>query len=78
MIVKEFYLTREDGIKLFRTYSDQDFYIKQIETGAIYDNAVDIESSTFTYEETDKMIERQEIEEKWEELDQEEPSLIDN
>lgn len=57
MIVKEFYKTREDGINLYRTYSDSNYYIKQIETGYIYSEAIDVETATFTYEETEKEIE---------------------
>ena len=57
MIVKELYRTRQDGINLYKTYSDSNFYIKQIETGNIYEIAIDTEGSSFTYEETDEKIE---------------------
>lgn len=57
MIRREFYMTREDGVNLFRTYSDTNHYIKQIETDAIYDEAIDVENATYTYEETDQLIE---------------------
>lgn len=57
MIQKEFYVTREDGINLYRTYSDINHYIKQIETGHVYAEAIDVESATFTYEETEVEIE---------------------
>ncbi len=57
MIVKEFYSTRKDGVNLFRTYSDEGFYIVQNETGAEYTEAVDVEGAPFTYSETDKKIE---------------------
>lgn len=57
MIVKEFYKTRKDGVNLYKTYSDAGFYIKQIETGNIYDEAIDIETSNYTYEETNEKIE---------------------
>lgn len=56
MVIKEFFRTREDGVRLFRTYSDTGHYIKQIETGAIYEEAVDVESANYTYEETDDII----------------------
>lgn len=56
MIKKEFFIERLDGVKLYRSYSDLGYKIKQIETGAIYDEAVDVESSTFTYEETEETI----------------------
>ena len=57
MIIKEFYLTREDGVKLNRTYSDSGFYIHKINTDEIYDEAMDIEGALYEYEETDKKIE---------------------
>ena len=57
MIKKELYSTRDDGIKLYRTYSDEHFKIKQLETGNIYAEAIDIEASTYTYEETSEQIE---------------------
>ena len=61
MIIKEFYIKREDGINLYRTYSDKNFKIKQVETGVIYDEAVDVEDSTYTYIETEEKIEEEEI-----------------
>ena len=56
MIVKEFYLTRKDGVNLYRTYSNTGFYIKQVETGAEYAEAIDVENAPYTYVETDKKI----------------------
>lgn len=56
MIVKEYYTTRVDGVRLFRTYSDTGHYLYQVETGAIYEEAVDVESANYTYEETDDII----------------------
>ena len=52
MIVKEYYTTREDDVKLYRTYSDQGFLIMQIETGIQYDEAIDVENAAYTYAET--------------------------
>ena len=60
MIIKEFYKERKDGVKLYRTYSDEQYKIKQIETGNIYDEAIDIENANYTYEETDILIESEE------------------
>ena len=57
MIVREFYETRFDGVNLYRTYSDSNFYIKQLETNAIYSEAIDVESASYTYEETGVLIE---------------------
>lgn len=62
MIVKEFYKTRKDGVHLYRTYSDEGFYIVQNETGAEYTEAVDVEGAPYTYSETDKPIETEEVE----------------
>lgn len=53
MIKKEHYRTREDGVELYRTFSDTDHYIRQKETGVIYSDAVDVENAPYTYEETD-------------------------
>lgn len=53
MIVTEFFKTREDGVTLYRTYSDKGLKIRQIETNIVYDEAIDIESASFTYEETE-------------------------
>ena len=64
MIKTEFYRTREDGIDLYRTYSDTNKYILQVETGIEYDEAVDVADENgnirYTYEETNKDIEREE------------------
>ena len=57
MVKKEFYATREDGVKLFRTYSDNNLYIRQIPTGVIYSEAIDVENANFSYEETADVIE---------------------
>ena len=57
MIVREFYKTREDGVNLYKTYSNENYKIRQIETGAIYDEAIDVEGAEYTYEETEEKIE---------------------
>lgn len=56
MVVKEFYKQRNDGVKLYRTYSDENFRLLQVETGIIYDEAVDIETANYTYEETEEKV----------------------
>lgn len=53
-MLKEEYI--EDG-KRVRHYSDEDFKIRQIETGIVYDDAVDVVPCRYTYEETDEPIE---------------------
>ena len=53
MIITEFYKTREDGVKLYRTYSNANKMILQNETILRYAEAVDVENSGYTYSETD-------------------------
>lgn len=60
MIVREYFMTRKDGVKLYKTYSDQNKYIRKIGTEEEYDIAIDIENAPYTYEETDKEIEQAE------------------
>ena len=60
MLKKEFFRTREDGVKLYRNYSDQGNYIIQNETGVKYDEAIDVEDAPYTYTETDEKIEIEE------------------
>jgi hypothetical protein len=57
MLKKEFYRTREDGVNLYKSYSDAGFYIKQVETGVEYEEAIDVENAPYTYVETEKVIE---------------------
>jgi hypothetical protein len=56
MIVREFYTTREDGVDLYRTYSDANMRILQNETQIEYDDAIDIDGAPYTYSETNKPI----------------------
>lgn len=56
MVIKEFYKTREDGVNLYRSYSDSGFKIKQNETGRIYDEAIDVGHAQYTYSETTEKI----------------------
>lgn len=57
MIKTDLYRTRKDGVNLYRTYSDEGYQIRQVDTGAVYLEAVDVENSGHTYEETDILIE---------------------
>lgn len=59
MIKREYYGENIVG-KLYRTYSDENYKIKQIETGIVYDEAIDIEDAPYTYEETNEKIEEEE------------------
>ena len=56
MIITEFYTIREDGVNLYRTYSDARFTIRQEQTGAEYTEAIDVEGSGMTYVETNEPI----------------------
>ena len=56
-IVKELYKTRNDGVKLYRTYSDAGKYVVQNETGVAYTEAIDVETTPYTYSESEVMIE---------------------
>ena len=57
MIEREYFDTRSDGVRLYRTYSDINHYIRKVGTDEVYSEAVDVEDSGFEYEETDKEIE---------------------
>lgn len=61
MIVKEEYKTRSDGVKLFRTYSDENRKIIQNETGIVYAEAIDVENAPYTYCESTEVIETEEM-----------------
>ena len=53
MIIKEYMLTRQDGVKLYKSYSDQNKYILKEGTLEKYRVAIDVENSNFIYIETD-------------------------
>lgn len=57
MIVTEIFTIRNDGVELYRTYSDQGYKIIQNDTGIVYDEAVDVKNSGHTYSETDEKVE---------------------
>lgn len=56
MIVREYYGARNDGVKLYKTYSDIGNYIKQLPTECIYDIAIDVENAPYVYIETNEKI----------------------
>lgn len=64
MIVKEYYGTRKDKVKLYKTYSDNNKIIHKIGTDEEYDIAIDVENAPFEYEETDKDIQKTDEESK--------------
>ena len=57
MIIREFYITRKDGVNLYKTYSDKGVYIIKQGTDEKYDEAIDVENGPYTYEETEEIIE---------------------
>ena len=59
MIKREFYITRTDGVNLFKTYSDEEYKIRKIGTNEIYAEAIDVEDAPFEYEETNEKIEKE-------------------
>lgn len=62
MIQTVFHKTRDDGVDLYRTYSDVDMMIQKNGTDEIYIEAVDVEDSGFSYTETDIPIDKREDE----------------
>lgn len=56
MIITEYYMTRPDGVKLERTYSDADVMIRNTTTGAEYAEVINPENSGRMYEETTTRI----------------------
>lgn len=64
MIKTEYYTTRNDGVLLVKSYSTENKYIKQVETGLEYNEAIDIgvyengiyKAKNYTYIETEKEI----------------------
>ena len=55
MIKKEHYMTREDGVKLYRTFSDTDHKIRNVRTGHTYEDAIDIAENEEYEEEADRI-----------------------
>ena len=56
MIVREFFRTREDGVNLYRTFSDAGFTIIRND-GVEYDEAIDVENAPYTYTESGNKVE---------------------
>jgi len=57
MILKEYYMTRSVGVRLYKTYSDRNKYIIQQTTCNEYSEAIDGETATYTYIESERDIE---------------------
>ena len=56
MIVKEYYMTRDDGVRLYKAYSDTNHYIQQLPTYMVYDIAIDVENALYMYIEMEDVI----------------------
>lgn len=56
MIVNEYYMTRKDGVKLHRTYSDEGRVLIRND-GVEYSEAVDVEGAGYTYTEGETFVE---------------------
>lgn len=55
MVKTEFFETRADGVKLYRTYSDDEkMELLQNETGQRYGEAIDVEGAPYTYTEVER------------------------
>jgi len=54
MILREFFMTRYDGVDLYRTYSDEGYYIERDDE--IYEEAIDPDGMDRVYTETDIKI----------------------
>lgn len=62
MVIREYYMTRSDGVKLYRTYSNNKKMIMQLQTGVEYDEAIDVENAPYTYVESLNEIQKEEKE----------------
>ena len=62
-IVREYYKTRNDGVNLYKTYSNEGYKIHKLNTEEYYDEAIDVENAPYEYEETTEKIETEEISE---------------
>ena len=71
MIIQEYYMTRSDGVRLIRTYSNRKMMIER--DGVMYDEAIDPEDLHREYTETDTPI----FEDEKSELDEDPIAYID-
>lgn len=66
MLKREYFKTRKDGVKLYRTYSTENRMIRQVETDTLYSEAVDVDGAPYTYAEEDEPIEPSAYPQGWE------------
>ena len=50
-----------DGRELVRHYSDAGLKLRQMETGVVYDDVIDVVPCRYTYEETDEPVDEEAI-----------------
>jgi len=62
MIQKVFFITRKDGVNLYRSYSDEGKIIIRND-GEKFEDAVDVENAGYTYTESEEYINSDETEE---------------
>ena len=63
MIIREYYMTRKDGVRLYRTYSNNKKMIIQMPTNIEYSEAIDVETAPYYYIESEKDIVEEENDE---------------
>lgn len=55
MVIREFYKIRNDGVGLYRSYSDKGLSIRKVGTDEIYyPDAIDVENKFYEYEEVEE------------------------
>ena len=60
MVQKEFFSVREDGVNLYRSYSDLGKMLQKVGTNeAPYEEAIDVEGMNYKYVEIDEVIDEQ-------------------
>lgn len=72
MIQKQFYKTRQDGVNLYVTFSDEGWKIRRKDTKKrrhakeiLFCQAVDVEGANYEYEEADEKVMHTAEEAKW-------------
>lgn len=56
MLKKEFYNKGLNGVNLYRTYSDENKFIRKVGTNEFYIDAIDVENTPDEYIETNETI----------------------
>lgn len=77
MIIREYLTTRNDGVGLYKTYSADGYKIRKVGTDEVYDEAIDIETAPYEYEETDIKVEPHEESETEAEVEETETEAVE-